>query len=169
MEIKHIADKALLFIKKYKYAALVLIIGLALMMIPGGKETDVSQPAASVKETSAEDILENKLSVLLTQVEGAGQVRVILTVSAGTETMYQTNDDISSSGDSSNARSDTVTVTDASRNQQGLIKQINPAIFRGAVIICQGADDPNVQLAMVDAVSKLTGLGANRISVLKMK
>jgi stage III sporulation protein AG len=39
----------------------------------------------------------------------------------------------------------------------------------GAVVIAQGADDPSIKLAIVDAVTKATGLGANKISVLKMK
>jgi len=39
----------------------------------------------------------------------------------------------------------------------------------GAVIVCQGADDPQVRLSIVDAVSKVTGLGSDKISVLKMK
>lgn len=35
-------------------------------------------------------------------------------------------------------------------------------------MVCQGADNAAVRLAIVEAVSKVTGLGANRISVLKM-
>jgi stage III sporulation protein AG len=36
-------------------------------------------------------------------------------------------------------------------------------------VICQGAADPAVRLAVVEAVADATGLGADRISVLKMK
>jgi stage III sporulation protein AG len=36
-------------------------------------------------------------------------------------------------------------------------------------VVCQGADDPVVKLLIVDAVSKVTGLGADKISVMKMK
>ena len=49
------------------------------------------------------------------------------------------------------------------------MRQVNPPTYLGAIIICEGADDANIRLAVVDAVSKVTGLGANRISVLKMK
>ena len=63
----------------------------------------------------------------------------------------------------------TVTLTDSNRNQSGLIRQIIPEKYQGAVILCQGADDPIIRLAIVDAVSKATGLGANKISVLKLK
>jgi len=63
----------------------------------------------------------------------------------------------------------TITVTGTNRNEEGLIKQINPPTYLGAIIICQGADSASVRLAIVDAVSKLTGLGADSIAVLKMK
>lgn len=39
----------------------------------------------------------------------------------------------------------------------------------GAVILCQGADAAEVRLHIVEAVSAFTGLGSNRILVLKMK
>ena len=93
----------------------------------------------------------------------------MLTVASGTETIYQTNSDSSTGGDTQTTRYETVTVTDASRNQSGLIRQVNPPNYLGVIVVCQGADSPSVKLAIVDAVSKITGLGADRISVLKMK
>ena len=62
----------------------------------------------------------------------------------------------------------TVTVTDAQRNESGLVRQIVSPKYRGAIIVCGGADDPVVCLAIKDAVSNATGLGTDRISVLKM-
>ena len=38
----------------------------------------------------------------------------------------------------------------------------------GAVVVCQGAADPGVQLRIVETVSAFTGLGSNRIVVQKM-
>ena len=158
-------------IKKYRYIFLIIVIGLLLMTIPVTTEKndpDVANYTVVEKEDQVL-LLEDRLSVLLSQVEGAGDVKVVLTVSEGEEVVYQTNDDISSSGDTSGTNKDTVTVTDADRNQTGLIRQINPAVFKGAIIVCQGADNSTVRLLLVEAVSKLTGLGANCISVLKMK
>ena len=39
----------------------------------------------------------------------------------------------------------------------------------GAVVVCDGADSASVTLEIVRAVSAYTGLGSNRIIVLKMK
>ena len=53
--------------------------------------------------------------------------------------------------------------------ESGLVQRVDPPKYLGAVIVCQGADKAAVKLAIVEAVSKATGLGADQISVLKMK
>lgn len=37
--------------------------------------------------------------------------------------------------------------------------------FQGALIVCQGGGDPAVRLNVLQAVSALTGLGADKISI----
>ena len=39
----------------------------------------------------------------------------------------------------------------------------------GAVIVCQGAEDPDVRLNVTNAVAAYTGLGSDKIRVIKMK
>lgn len=169
MDIKNILAKILDLIKKYRYAVLVLIIGLVLMSIPSFNTQTENVVSDSNVETVEEPALEDKLSQILSLVNGAGRVQVILTVAAGEEVVYQTDNDETNTADSSGRNIDTVTITDANRNQNGLIRQVNSAVYQGAIVVCEGADNPTVHLAIVDAVSKITGLGTNRISVLKMK
>ena len=90
---------------------------------------------------------------------------MLLLEAKGEEIIYQTNDYSSDNTD----KSDTVTVTDSDRNQKGLVRQVFPAQYAGAIIVCEGADDPGLRLLLTEAVGKLTGLGTNKISVLKMK
>ncbi len=157
-------------LKKYRYALIILLIGLVLMAVPGiSTSNEVSAEDPVEANTSSVRSLEQKLSSLLSKVEGAGDVEVILTIAAGEEIIYQTNVDQGNSDTSSNSNINTVTVTDSNRNQTGLIKQVKTEIYQGAIVVCRGADDPSVRLAIVDAVSRITGLGTNCISVLKMK
>lgn len=131
------------------------------MLIPGPTTQSSAEPPsvpAVTEQTDAE-----KLKNLLTNIKGAGKVDVLLSYAAGERIIYQ------SDTDDGFQRSDTVTVTDSQRNQTGLIVQKLPAEYLGAVIVCQGAGDPSVRLAIVDAVAKYTGLGAHEISVLEMK
>ena len=167
MEIKMLKEKIPSVFKKYKYVLIILIIGLVLMLIPDFKTTDTKPPASTT--STPVPSLEDRLAAILSSVSGAGKVKVMLTVLEGEETFYQTDADISRNNDSESSKTNTVTITDAQRNETGLIKQVNPAVYRGAIIVCQGGDNPVVQLAIVDATSKITGLGANQISVLKMK
>ena len=112
-----------------------------------------------------EDIrLEQRLEELLAQIEGAGAVRVLLTEDVGRETVWQT--DVQKDADS--VREDTVILEDSGRNENGLVRQTTEPSYRGAVILCQGADAPSVKLAIVEAVRCVTGLGADQISVQKM-
>lgn len=40
---------------------------------------------------------------------------------------------------------------------------------RGAVVVCAGAESARVRLAVINAVSAYTGLGSDKITVMKMK
>lgn len=145
---------------KYKYPILVVLVGLGLLLLPK-RETEM--PSVSV-ETVREASLEQRLEELLAQIEGAGAVRVLLTEDVGRETVWQT--DVQTDADS--AREDTVILEDSDRNETGLVRRTTEPSYRGAVILCQGADAPSVKLAIVEAVRCVTGLGADQISVQKM-
>ncbi len=156
------------FFKKYKFVILVLIIGLVLMTIPTFEKGEDEIVVISHESSNILSV-EDQLSQILSTVKGAGKVQVMLRISIGEEIFYQTDDNYSSSNGGSTEKRDTVTVTDADRNQTGLVRQVNPPVYAGAIIVCQGADSPTVRYAIIEAVSKFTGLGSDRISVLKMK
>lgn len=154
---------------KYKYVALVVLAGIVLMLIPSGKKNEAT-PTQATQNLQAEEIsLETRLQSLLSNIKGAGRVEVMLTERVGEEIIYQINANTSTNDNGNQQRTDTVLITDTNRNQSGLISQIRPPVYLGAVILCQGADDPVVKLAIVDAVSKATGLNSDKISVIKMK
>lgn len=167
MDIKGLTDKAKTAVFKYKYAAIVLVIGLALLLLPGTKK-DTVQAEPDIK-TSNQNVNADDLKQILQSVHGAGKVQVLLSTSSGEQILYQTDTDISNTGDSSNTKTETVIVTDSQKNETGLIKQVNPPIYMGAIVVCEGADSAAVKLAITQAVSKITGLGSDSICVLKMK
>ena len=154
--------------QKYKFAGLIVLIGIVLMLLPVDKtretESEVSTPTYATQPA-----LSVQLTEILGQIKGAGRVAVVLTESCGMQYVYQTNDDFTEDTDRTDRRTDTVLITDSQRNQAGLIQTTIPPQYLGAIVVCDGADDPNVKLAVVDAVSKATGLGSDKISVLKMK
>ncbi len=168
MDLSTIRSKLSNLNRKYRYALIVLLIGIILMILPS--KTSQSKQNESLAPSVPQDItIEQRLSAMLTRVSGAGEVHVMLTVSSGEETLYQVDTDRTDQEGQQKNKTSTITITDSQRNESGLVRQVNPPSYLGAIIVCQGADDPSVRLAIVEAVSKATGLGADKISVLKMK
>lgn len=168
MDISVMGNKIIDFIKKYRYVVLILVIGVVLMLLPGGSDSD-DPPIATTEPTHIAMDQTEALTQILSQIKGAGKVKVLLSFHAGEKTLYQTDQDSSTGADSGSVRYETVIVTDGDRAQHGLIQQTVAPEYRGAIVVCQGADDVSVRLAIVEAVSNATGLGSDRISVLKMK
>lgn len=167
MDVKKVRLRMGRLLEKYKYAAAVLLVGVVLMLLPTGTQKE----SASGQETplAAEKTVQQELEELLMQVQGAGKVRVLLREATGAETLYQLDEDRVVSDSTTTEKKQSVTVTDENRTESGLIRQVNPPTYSGAIVLCQGADDPAVKLAIADAVSKITGLGMNKIAVLKME
>lgn len=160
MDVGFIKQKAAVLFGKYKFVLLILIAGVVLMLLPTGQKSNSASTYQTEQKTEDTQQLCAQLEELLTMVKGAGQVKVLLTVAQGLQTVYQ--------ADTNGTSVDTVTVTDENRNETGLVQQINGPKYQGAIVLCQGADDPQVRLDITEAVSKITGLGANQIAVLKM-
>ena len=132
------------------------------MLFPTADSKKTEQQPTHVQEQAETVRLEEQLSELLSQLAGAGKVQVLLTEATGQQTVYQENRDISQ-------QSSTVILSDSTRGQEGLVCQVNPPTYLGAVVLCQGADLPSVRLSITEAVSNATGLGYHKITVLKMK
>lgn len=160
--------KALLpgLFRQYKYVLLIVAAGVALMLLPeSGGQT--SEPVSQIRETEPD--VQQALAEILAQIQGVGKVRVLLTQARGPQTVYAYNEDASASESGSSTRRDLVLTTDESRTQTGLVSQTLMPEYLGAVIVCQGGDQATVRLAVVDAVCDVTGLTADKITVLKMK
>ena len=169
MELKAIQTKVLVFVQKNKYIVLIILLGLLFMAIPSKVTKESTTQTESIPTQQPEASIEERLTNILKQIDGAGKVEVMLTIAKGEETVYQTNNETSTNTDTTQVNTDTIIVTDSDKNQSGLVRQkIYPA-YLGAIIVCQGADDPNVRMAITDEVAKITGLKTNHISILKMR
>ncbi len=153
-------------VHRYKYAALILLIGLGLMLLPDRQQP----PEPTVQETAPEATdLQGQLARILGAIDGAGRVEVLLTEKNGSETLYQTDRQTDSDESGVSEQSDTVLIDDDTRNQLGLVRRRDPPVYLGALVVCQGADSPSVRLAVVQAVQCVTGLRSDQIQVVKMK
>ena len=147
---------------KYAYVLIVIFAGMFLMLLPGKESVD---PAPYEEAPKQADSMQENLEAILSKIQGVGRVQVLLTEAQGSRTIYV--QDESTSQDS--LKTDAVIITDSSRSQTGLVCQVLPPVYQGAVIVCQGGDDPSVRPAVVDAVCDATGLSADRLTVTKLK
>lgn len=162
------------FAEKYRFVGLVLLLGIVLLALPSEKDRkDVNEflPVSSVTET--EKNVEEQLEALLSQVEGAGRVSVMLTVEEGEYTVLQTDslteNRFSDSSEEESLRQETVFLERGSGGSEAIPVQTCGPVYRGAVVVAEGADQASVKLDLVSAVMSLTGLKADKITVIKMK
>lgn len=175
-KLKKVGEK----LSKFKFPALILLLGLVLILLPGQKEsqeqtTEQTQPAAVDGETELEYCarMETEIAQILGRIEGAGQVQVMLTLKAGKTTQYQTDYDTTSNQSGSDlsgaTEQKTVILSRGSAYDEAVVVRTDYPSFQGALIVAQGAGNAAVRLELVNAVSALLGLGTDKISVVKMK
>ena len=155
--------------EKYKYVLVVILAGVLLMLLPEKNESILKEDQTQdLPQTMTTDIA-SELEAILSHVSGAGEVKVMVSTAYGEETIFQTDTTSTTRENESDIKIQTILISDSERKEAGLVRQVNPPIYQGVIVIANGGDDPVIKLAIVDAVSKVTGLGADRISVLKMK
>lgn len=167
------------FIKKYKYLLLVILVGVIFMVWPSGdgkKSVPSSSGTGVSTQVSGVDDLEDKLSDAISKIDGAGKTTVVLTlksdwetvIAQNTETEYNSQKSSDSSSTEEKETATAVTVDGDSGDQVVVLERIYPK-YQGALVVCEGANDVKVRTEVLNAVSRLTGLGTDKITVSKMK
>ena len=162
-------------LSEHKYVALILLVGLVLLLLPtsaGDKEREVqpdTEPAAGPDVESDERRLEEILSL----IDGAGQVRVLLTLESDGERVLARESERSSDtrdGESRESSTNSALVVDLGGGQSGEveIKYLYPR-YRGAVVAAQGAGSAAVRTELLEAVKAATGLGGEAVKIVKMR
>lgn len=167
--INVIRDTAIKLWKKYKYAALIILAGVLLMLMPkAAKTTDKEKVAAQRQESFSLEAVEQKMESVLGQIEGTGKLRIMLTLKSASQLQLAEDSDVSreQNGDY-DSRHEPITINHGSGYQDVVITGQTYPVFQGAVIVCEGADNSAVQLAITEAVAALTGLRADKISIVK--
>lgn len=169
--VKERGDKWRVRLGKYKYVGIVILVGICLLLLPemGHSENTQSAPALGALEEFCLEEVERKLSSTLSEIEGAGQVSVMLTLKAGPRQILAQDGKRATKDGDSDLTTTTVVLSKGSGQQDTvLLQQLSPQ-YQGALVVCPGGGDPAVKLKLVEAVSALTGLGADKISICKGK
>ena len=162
---------------RYKYFLAVIAVGVLLLLSAKLPASELEKAEGTQSEAAFDlQTFQQSVADSLAQLEGAGRVEVLLSLEAGEESVYAS--DVSQSSQSTGGSSDSTsetyqsTMSILSDGRYGetpvLIKSKYPT-FRGAVILCEGADSDTVRLQIVQAVSALCGISSDHISISKLK
>ena len=134
---------------RYKYAALILLIGAGLLLWPGGSghTAQTGQSEAPPAYTAAET-LRKDLEEILAQ---------------NTELRYSG----SATAPEDYSRTSEPVLLDGGDREETVVTRTAYPTYRGALVVCQGGDRADVKLAVTEAVSALTGLSSDRVTVAK--
>lgn len=165
-------------IKNNRKLSLILIAGfLAIGLIFVSEINFTEEKYENIEEnndmTTAEYCiyLEDKVSEIINSIDGAGETKVMITISETTEYIYATND--KDTRKSNNENNDTTfendyVIMEKDNNDTGLlIKKIEPKV-RGVAVVCEGGNNATVQNQIYSAVSAVLNISTSRISISKL-
>lgn len=156
---------------RYKYAAVILLIGAGLLLWPGGSGPTERAGPSMEPVTAAPETLQTAMEEILGEIQGVGTVRVLLTMDTDGERTLAQNAELRYSGSASSPEdysrtSEPVLLEGETREEPIVTRTLYPT-YRGALVVCQGGDRADVKLAVTAAVSALTGLSSGRVTVAK--
>ncbi len=144
-------------------------------------EAENSNSVVQVSTHSFYDENEEKLANILSNIEGVGKVKVLLTYSQTSTSIPLYNENLresnttetdSSGGSRTVAESDSekevIYKEDSSGNREPVTQSVISPQIEGAIITAEGADNAEVKSAIVQAVEAATGLATHKIQVFKM-
>ncbi len=160
---------------KYKFVLLLVAAGTVLMLLPPfGGERGQDKQAEEVSAPAAYSLhqIEADMARMLSEMDGVGRAKVMLTVASDSRRVYQEDREVAYKGLSAapedyGSTVETVLLDRGSGRQEALQTQEIYPQYVGALVVCDGAGNPGTVLRVKEAVSVLTGLGTDRISVAK--
>ena len=167
--MKRTGKKIIRQVKKYKYVLIVILVGIVLLLWPSEEKKKQQPVQEEKKECGYAKQTESRLCSLLGQISGAGRVEVMLTLAHGPVTEYQTDVQLQKDGERSSEDRKTVILSDGNAYDEAAVATVRYPEFQGALIVCDGAENAVVKWNILNAVSALTGLRSDQISVVKME
>ena len=154
-------------LNKYRFAVLVALAGVVLMLLPAGKQEIEAADTAGEEMSFSLEETERRMAEVLSAMDGVGRVQVMLTLkNSSALELAEDADDTDRDGELRRQR-EPVTLNRGSGYQDVVVTRETYPVYLGAVVVCQGAGSGGVRLAVTEAVAALTGLPADRITVVQ--
>ena len=167
--------------KIYSLLSLAVICGIALIAISGLEDKETASKGESNNEITQEDLsneskstLEEKLKNILSQIEGAGEVDVMITYESSEEiqpafntntTTEETKEVDKQGGERTvTTSSENKTMITSSSNEPIVIKTNQPKI-NGVIVVSTGAKDLTVKETLYSAVQTALQVQGHQVEI----
>ena len=163
---------ALSVLRQYKYAILTVALGVFLLLLPsGGEKTADVAGTPSAAERFDRAALQSEMEEILSSLDGVGRLSLMLTVDGGGKYELAQDEDSAQkrrdgTDEEQSRKTETVVLGSGTNAGVGVTRSSYPE-FVGALVVCEGAGRADVRLAVTQAVSALTGLPSDKITVVK--
>lgn len=188
------------FLKSRNNLVVIVLAGILLMVIAlpvenaksgNGKSEEEKNSTSylNVEEKEGEEkdtddyvaALERKVEAILGEMEGAGEVKVMITLRSSTEKIVEKDESMSGSDtaeedsqggtrvvSSVDGSETTVYTSEGNISEPYVVKTLSPEV-EGVVVIAGGAGNGKVSKNITDAIQVLFGIEAHRIKVIRME
>lgn len=144
-------------------------------------EAENTNSVVQVSTDTSNDENEEKLANILSNIEGVGKVKVLLTYSQTSTYVPIYNENLKESNttetdsaggsrtvEESDSQKEVIYKEDRNGNREPVTQSIISPKIEGAIITAEGANNADVKTAIVQAVEAATGLATHKIQVFKM-
>ena len=132
-------------------------------------EKDNAQENKSDSSFDYELNLEKKLDKILSQIDGIGKVKVMVTLDSSAENIYSSDKENSTQNSGttvSSSEKKKYLIVDNDGEEPVLEKELKP-IIRGVIVVCEGADNVEVREAVTQSINAGLGVPLSNISVVR--
>lgn len=177
--IKWISQK-----KRGQTVVILAAIGLIFITLPNflKKEPLTQACTASTKPNSDEkrEKLQQNLENIVSEIEGSGKARVLITFASTAETIYATEEkknkeasedksggEITRKKESNDCEKKYITIKDSQGTEHALaVTELEPKV-KGVIVICPGGDNPIVKNRITEAVTTALSITSKHVCITK--
>lgn len=158
----------------------ILLLVIAIPSQPSSRNTEEeTKTAVSIEEEGYTGKMEKKLEQILSEIEGAGEVDVMITLESTAEKIIEKDrasqtDTTRESGSQNGTRSSETTSTSETsvygnatgQEEPYVSKEISPKV-QGVLVVADGGDKAVVQQNIMEAVQALFDIDTHKIRIMK--
>ncbi len=160
---------------KTKIIVIIGLIGIVLIFLSTLIGSPKKAKTATVQNlnldtSSYKEEVENNLSDILSQIQGVGEVKVMLTIEGTTEYVFAEEENSKQEDSTDKHSSDyqnKYVMVDKGGTKEALVKKILKPKINGVIVVCEGGDSPIVCEKVYKAVSAVLGIPVSSICVVR--